>query len=140
MKIILDLKAVMDTNVFVSGVFFSGPPYQILNAWQSGDFELVVSQEILDEYQRVGEILAEEHPGIDLDSILTFVIEHAKVYEPARLKEPVCEDPDDDKFLACALASGSCIIISGDKHLLKVSGFQGIEVLKPRQFVDKYLG
>ena len=42
----------------VSGVFYSGPPYQILQAWQSGEFELVVSQEILDEYRRVGEILA----------------------------------------------------------------------------------
>lgn len=59
MKVVLDLKAVMDTNVFVSGVFFSGPPYQILKAWQSGEFELVVSHDILDEYRRVGEILAD---------------------------------------------------------------------------------
>jgi len=129
----------MDTNVFVSGVFFSGPPYQILKARQSGEFELVVSQEILDEYRRVGEILAEERPKIDLNPILTFILEHAKVYESAELKEPVCEDPDDDKFFACALASGSRIIISGDKHLLKVSGYQGIEVLKPREFMDRYL-
>jgi len=140
MKIVLDLKVVMDTNVFVSGVFFSGSPYQILKAWQSGEFELVVSQEILDEYQRVGEILAEERHTVDLNPILNFVIEHAKVYRPAKLKEPVCEDPDDDKFIACALASGSGVIISGDKHLLKVSGYQGIEILKPREFVDRYLG
>ena len=140
MKIVLDLKIVMDTNVFVSGVFFSGPPYQILNAWQSGDFELAVSQEILDEYRRVGEVLAEEHPKVDLNPILTFVLENAKVYKSAELKEPVCEDPDDDKFFACALASGSKLIISGDRHLLKVSGYRGIEVLKPREFVDRYLG
>lgn len=140
MKVVLDLKVVMDTNVFVSGVFFSGPPYQILKAWQSGEFELVVSHEILDEYRRVGEILGEEHPAIDLKPFLNFVLEHAKVYQPAALKEPVCEDPDDDKFFACALASGSEVIISGDKHLLKVSGYQGIQVLKPREFVDTYLG
>jgi len=139
MKIVLDLKVVMDTNVFISGVFFNGPPYQILNAWQSGEFELVVSQEILDEYRRVGEIMAEERPKIDLNPILTFVLEHAKVYKSAKLKGPVCEDPDDDKFFACALASGSNVIISGDKHLLKVSGYQGVEVLKPREFLDKYL-
>ncbi|HSG45610.1 MAG TPA: putative toxin-antitoxin system toxin component, PIN family [Anaerolineales bacterium] len=139
MKIVLDLKVVMDTNVFVSGVFFSGPPYQILNAWQSGEFELVVSQEILDEYRRVGEILAKERPKIDLDPILNFVIEHAKVYKSAKLKESICEDPDDDKFFACALASGSKIIVSGDKHLLKVSGYKGIEVLKPRDFMDRFL-
>jgi putative PIN family toxin of toxin-antitoxin system len=140
MKIVLDLKVVMDTNVFISGVFFSGPPYQILTAWQSGEFELVVSQEILDEYRRVGKILAEERPKIDLNPILNFVIEYAKVYKPVKLKRPVCEDPDDDKFFACALASGSKIIISGDKHLLKVSGYEGIEVLKPREFLDRYLG
>ena len=120
MKVVLDLKVIMDTNVFVSGVFFSGPPYQILNAWQSGAFELVVSQEILDEYHRVGEILAEERPKIDLNPILKFVIEHAKVYKPVKLQEPVCEDPDDDKFFACALASGSRVIISGgSRELLK---------------------
>ena len=139
MKIVLDLKVVMDTNVFVSGVYFSGPPYEILKAWQEGVFELVVSQEILDEYRRVGEILSAERPNVDLDPILTFVIEHAKVYQPVDLNEPVCEDPDDDKFFACALASGSQVIVSGDKHLLKVSGYQGIEVLKPREFVDRYL-
>ena len=83
---------------------------------------------------------SEERPKIDLNSILNFVIEHAKVYRPTKLREPVCEDPDDDKFLACALASGSGIIISGDKHLLNVSGYQGIQVLKPREFVYKYLG
>lgn len=139
MKVILDLKVVMDTNVFVSGVFFSGPPYQILQAWQAGNFEIVVSQEILDEYRRVGEILAEEHPKIDLNPILTLFIENAKVYKPAKLKEPICEDPDDDKFFACAIASQSEVIISGDKHLLKVSGYEGIEVLKPRDFLDKYI-
>ena len=133
MRVVLDLKVVMDTNVFVSGVFFSGPPYRILQAWQSGEFELVASQEILEEYRRVGEILAEEHSGIDLNPVLNFAIEHAKVYQPAKLKEPVCEDPDDDKFFACALASGSKIIVSRDKHLLMVSGYEGIEVLKPRE-------
>ncbi len=100
---------------------------------------MVASQEILDEYRRVGEILAEEHPAIDLKLVLNFVVEHATIYKPVALREDVCEDPDDDKFLACTLASGSKIIISGDKHLLKVSGFQGIRVLKPRDFVDSYL-
>jgi uncharacterized protein len=139
MKIVLDLKVVMDTNVFVSGIFFSGTPYQVLKAWQSGEFELVVSQEILEEYKRVGEALGEDRPAIDWKPVYEFVLKHAKVYKPVKLKEPVCEDPDDDKFFACALASGCDVIISGDKHLLKVSGYQGVEVLKPREFLDRYL-
>jgi predicted nucleic acid-binding protein len=55
------------------------------------------------------------------------------------LEGQVCADPDDDKCLACALASGAGIIVSGDKHLVDVSGYRGIEVLRPRAFVDRYL-
>jgi predicted nucleic acid-binding protein len=51
----------------------------------------------------------------------------------------VSDDPDDDKFLACARSAGVPIVVSGDKHLLEVSGWESIDVLKPRQFVDRYL-
>ncbi len=88
----------------------------------------------------MGRILAENHPAIDLEPMLEFVIENAVVFSAASLAEPVCDDPDDDKFPACALASGGDIIVSGDKHLLNVSGYRDIEILKPRNFVNKYLG
>ncbi len=57
----------------------------------------------------------------------------------ADLPEQVCTDADDDMFLACALASGAKIIASGDKALLKTSGYRGIEVLKPKDFAARYL-
>jgi len=133
------VKVVLDTNVFVSGVFFNGPPFSILQAWRAGKIQLVISAEILEEYRRVGEILAGEHPAIDLRPILDYVVQNTVIFSVAPLPESVCEDPDDDKFLACALASGSNLIVSGDKHLLKVSGNLKITVLKPRAFLDKYL-
>jgi len=55
------------------------------------------------------------------------------------LPAPVCDDPDDDKFLACALASKTGVIISGDRHPLEVSGYRGITIMKPREFADHYL-
>ena len=58
------MKVVLDTNVFVSGVFFSGPPYQILQAWRDQKIELIVSPEILAEYQRVSQILAAPYGGV----------------------------------------------------------------------------
>jgi putative PIN family toxin of toxin-antitoxin system len=133
------MNIVMDTNVFISGVFFNGPPFQILEAWQSGQFELIVSEEILEEYRRVGEVLTEQYPGVDINPILNFLIARVRVYGAVELQAPVCEDPDDDKFLACALSSNTTVIISGDKHLLKVSGYEGIEILKPREFINRYL-
>jgi uncharacterized protein len=133
------VRIVLDTNVFVSGVFFSGPPFRILEAWRDGRLELAISKEILDEYQRVGEELAKQYPAIDLRPILDLVIVKAKLFPSQNLSETVCEDPDDDKFFACAIASKSKIIVSGDKHLLKVSGYRGVKVLSPREFVDIYL-
>lgn len=133
------MKVILDTNVFISGVFFSGPPHQILNAWRDGVIKLVISQDILSEYRRVGEAFSDEFPSIDLRPILDLVTIEAELYVAEDLPEPLCSDPDDDKFLACAIASGSKIIISGDKHLLKVSGYQDIEILKPREFINKHL-
>jgi putative PIN family toxin of toxin-antitoxin system len=133
------VKVVLDTNVFISGVFFSGPPYQILSAWRDGKIQLIISQEILSEYRRVGEVFADKFPSIDLQPILDLVTIEAELYDTKDFSEPVCSDPDDDKFLACAITSGSRIIISGDKHLIKVSGFKGIEVLKPSEFVKRHL-
>ncbi|MDO9130927.1 MAG: putative toxin-antitoxin system toxin component, PIN family [Anaerolineales bacterium] len=133
------MKVVLDTNVFVSGVFFSGPPYQILQAWRAGRIELSVSHAILAEYHRVGKILAEDHPDVDLNPLLEFLAQNAEVVTAPPLPEQVCEDPDDDKFIACALAGRNKVIVSGDKHLLDVAGYQKIEVLKPRKFVTKYL-
>ena len=133
------MKVVIDTNVFISGVFFSGPPYQILKAWQNRNIQIIVSLEILDEYYRVGEELSAQFPEADLNPILELVTTKAELIEAERLDETVCDDPDDDKFFACAIAGGADLIISGDKHLLKMSGYQGIKVVRPRQFFDNYL-
>jgi len=121
------LRIILDTNVFVSGVFFTGPPYQILKAWREGRVRLIVSPEILEEYEQVGKILAEEFPSINLQPILDFVTIKSEIIPAERLSERVSDDPDDDKFLACAISANSKIVISGDRHLLKVSGFRGIK-------------
>lgn len=133
------MRVILDTNVFVSGIFFSGPPYQILKAWHDGKLKLMICPEILEEYQRVGAVLNEQFPSIDLGKILEIITVKATMVHAQSLPEPVCTDPDDDKFLACALASKSRVIVSGDKHLLHVSGYREIRVMKPREFVDKYL-
>jgi len=133
------VRVILDTNVFVSGVFFTGPPSRILDAWNKGNLQLVISQEILEEYQRVGEVLSGPFPGVRLEPILGLLTIGAELLSVEHLPEPVCQGPDDDKFLACALAGECNVIVSGDKHLLKVSGFQGIHVAKPRIFVDEYL-
>jgi putative PIN family toxin of toxin-antitoxin system len=133
------VKVILDTNVFVSGVFFSGPPNKILGAWRNGKVRLVVSPEILDEYARVGDELASRFPGINLRPILELVTVGADIVSSSDSVDPICDDPDDDKFFLCAISAGCKIIVSGDKHLLGKSGYGGIQVLKPRDFLEKIL-
>lgn len=134
------MNVVLDTNVLVSGILFTGPPHQILLAWSEGRFELVLSADIHDEYRRVARELQRQYPAVDIGAVLDVVLLNATAFEPAPLEAPVCVDPDDDKFLACALASGATTIVSGDKHLLKVTDYRGIEVLRPRAFLERLLG
>ena len=133
------MKIVLDTNVLVSGIFFSGQPADILLAWNRGKYRLVLSPEILDEYTRVSAELAEKFSGIDVHRILDLIVVHSEVCSPAPMPERVCEDPHDDMFIAAAIDSRTKIIVSGDKHLLKVSGYKGVSVITPRQFLAQHL-
>ena len=126
------MKVVVDTNVLVSGLLFGGVPGEMLTAWTSGAFVLVVSPSILSEYRRVGRELARGRPTLDVALIAV----HATVVEAAQLDAPVSADPDDEQFLAAAQTGDAAWIVSGDKHLLADSGWSGITVLEPRAFVD----
>ena len=133
------MKIVLDTNVFISGIFFSGPPFQILQAWKERKIQFVLSQEIVSEYQRVAEALADKYPIVDISGIIEMVTIYSEIVETDGYELFECEDPDDNKFVECAMAGNCKTIVSGDKHLLKLSGFQNINVLTPRKFVDSYL-
>ena len=134
------MKLVLDTNVLISGIFFSGPPCEILKAWQNGLVQIALSPEILEEYHRVLGRLTERFPSINAAPILNVITANAEIVQGETLPTQVCEDPDDDKFLACALSANSTVIISGDKHLLKISGYQDITVFRPRDFIEQHLG
>jgi putative PIN family toxin of toxin-antitoxin system len=135
------VKVVLDTNVLVSGVFFGGVPGRILSAWAAGKVVLVLSPVILEEYRRVGHELGLQYPDLNttFERVLTLIAMNAMIVDAPPLTGPVSEDPADDMFLAAALASQTRLIVSGDQDLLRVSGWRGIDVLTPRQFLDQQL-
>lgn len=51
----------------------------------------------------------------------------------------IANDPDDDKFLACAVAAKASAIISGDPHLLALGSYRGIRIMTPVQFLEHKL-
>lgn len=130
------MRVVLDTNVFVSGVFFGGPPGRVLAAWRDGRIEVVVSREIIEEYVRVGERLSARFPGVDLEPALDLISVSATLITAPPLPEPVCQDHDDDKFLACAVAASARYVVSGDRDLLATSPYERVVVIRPRAFAD----
>jgi len=133
------VRVVVDTNVLLSAILFGGTPGRILDAWRAGKVELVMSPDIVEEYVRVGERLNERYSDVEIQPIVALLVQNATIVPDTPLPGPVCDDPDDDKFLACALASGTDIVVSGDKKLRAVSGYEGVHVLTPRQFADRWL-
>lgn len=133
------MRIVLDTNVFISGIFFTGPPYRIIKAWRDGKVQLLVSPSILDEYQRIGVELALQFRDVDLRPFWDLLTIQAEIVLAPTLPQVIHDDPSDDKFLEAAVAGNASYIISGDKHLLKLSEFQGIQILKPKDFVQRHL-
>ena len=133
------MKVVLDTNVVVSGIFFSGPPREILRSWSRGKIQLLITPEIFEEYQRIAAELNKKYPSIEIKRILEVILVGSELIIAAPLPRPICLDPNDDKFFDCAAAGSTFIIVSGDKHLLKASGSHGISVVTPRYFKDRYL-
>ena len=130
------MRVVVDTSVFLPGVFFGGPPRDVLAAWLASRIEMVVSGEIIQEYLRVGVRLSARFPGADLDRVLDMVAETAMLVSAPALPEPVCEDRDDDKFLACAVAAGARYVVSSDRALLATSPYRNVTVIRSRDLLD----
>lgn len=90
---------------------------------------MVLSPAILEEYRRVGHELGTRHPDVKaaFEPVLTLIAMNAMIVDAPSLTRPVSREPDDDMFLAAALAARAPCVVSGDRDLLQVSGWQGIE-------------
>jgi len=133
------MRIVIDTNVFISGIFFKGPPARILKAWENKDLQIVISKEILSEYHRVAQELSSQFPTVDILPIIEMVTIHGEFIDTKGVNITICEDPDDNKFIECAIAGNCTEIVTGDKHLLKLGSYKDFTILSPRNFVDRFL-
>jgi putative PIN family toxin of toxin-antitoxin system len=133
------LLVVLDTNVWISGIFFrGGPPAALLRAWRDKRFEIVLTPEVLDELEQK---LREKSVQFTSDQALgeewiAYIKTFAQVVRVSVTVEGVCRDQDDDKFLAAALSANASYVISGDYDLQVLEQHQGVKVLSPREFVD----
>lgn len=132
------MRVVIDTNVFVSS-FFGGNPRKIIDMWKTGQIALCLSGDILDEYievlKRIG--LNDED---ELGELLALFSKGLNIIFTSRTQkiDVVKDDPEDNKFIECAVALKAELIITGDKALEAVKEYAGIKILTPVQFLKDY--
>jgi len=129
------IKVVLDTNVFVSS-FFGGSPRKIVDIWKTGEVTLCLSRPIIDEYIEVLRRL-ELQDERELGELLGLFARGLHVVFTAKPPElnVVEDDPDDNKFVECAVALKADFIISGDKALTAIQDYMGIKIVNPREFI-----
>ncbi len=139
------LRAVIDTNLFVSGMFARDAlSAQLQNLWIGQQFELVTSLEIIREVSRVlsyPRIKARFNPSEDnVRRFFRLIFRKAIISKDLYRTDKVVDDPTDNKFLACALEKKADYIISRDPHLRNLKHYHGIQIIDATTFIQKVKG
>ena len=116
-----------DTNVYISAFISGGRPRQLLEAARRGAIRLAELDRVLRDKFRVSDDTRRETTDT-LAALTTFVI-------PTRRIEAVPEDPDDNRVLECAVAAGSRYIVTGDRALLRLGRFEGVQIVRVADFM-----
>lgn len=137
------LRVVLDTNVFVSSLLVKeGPAAQVLDAWRARRYLLIVSPDLVAEIAstlRYPRIRRRYHITEDDIQALLDLLETDSILVPgtADVSGSVPEDPDDEVVLGCAVEGDADLVVSGDRHLLALGGFRGIEIVAVRRFMER---
>ena len=129
-------RVVVDTNVLISALLFKGALSRFVELWQKGKIVPVISKKIFEELRVVL-----EYPKFSLSKDeLKSIIEHEILpyFEIVEVKEEVksvCRDPEDDKFISCALSASADYIVSGDKDLCDLKQYGPIKIVRASDFL-----
>lgn len=132
------MKALLDTSVLVSALFWRGAPYRCLLAAEAGLYELVISGEIVDELAKelVNKFRLTKK---ETEEAVGAIRKIGQRVEISKRVQVVNDDPDDDKFLEAAIAASAENIVSGDQHLLRIHQYGNIQILKASNFIKQVL-
>jgi len=130
------VKAVFDTNILISALGWNGKPEECLKKVFDDSITGYTSPEILRELA-----LVMDYPHLDFresekQRFLSQVATEFHIVQPETSVE-VCRDPDDNKFLECALAADASYVVSGDDDLLDLEEFEGIQIVSPSTFLEE---
>jgi putative PIN family toxin of toxin-antitoxin system len=131
-------RIVLDTNVLLSAILFGGPPKQVLDLVISGAVDCCLSLAILDELR---DVIRRPRFGFSAEQAFNVLEELHTVCEitnPTIRVTVVTIDPDDDKILECAVESTATFVVTGDRHLLNLREFRGIQIVTPAIYLKEF--
>ena len=132
------MRVVLDTNVFISGIFWQGNACAaIIEAWKNKGFTLVFSHAMLEEFVRVLRSFKIQMDEKLIEEWQQMIIENSIIVEPVNKLDIVPFDPSDNKFFEAAVAGNAQYIVSQDRHLLQIQKYQNIQVLTLPEFLQK---
>lgn len=133
------LRVVLDPGVLISAVLATGgAPAQIVDRWEEGEFDLIVSPKLLEELIEVLE-RPKFRPSVDefeARALADTLRQEALLVDDPDDPPPVTPDPDDDYLVALAVAGPADVIVSGDSHLTDLVD-PPVAALRPREFLDE---
>ena len=130
-------KVVLDTNVTISAFFWSGHPRTIFDLIRNRKLMMLLSGQMESEFIRV---LGYSKFNLSSKELLPFIKNlrnNAEFVETSIKISVITSDPTDNIFLECAIDGKADYIISGDKHLLDLGTYGGIQILKAKDFLLK---
>ena len=132
------MRILIDTNILISALFFGKFPKEFLNELLEDNFEICINDAILSEYEETIHKKIIKKKYILDEKLYTKFLSKVDIFEiESDIK--ICRDPDDDKFINCAIDAKAIYIVSGDNDLLTIKNFAGIEIVTAREFYAKYL-
>ncbi len=134
------MKITVDTNVLISATFWFGDSNKIIQMVDDKQLELILSKPIIDEYKNVlfyNEIQSKiKNKNLEIIYSIKKLMSISKIIKPKEKINIIKEDSKDNKILECAIEGGVNLIISQDRHLLKLKNFRGIRIVTPKEFLN----
>ncbi|MDQ7824072.1 MAG: putative toxin-antitoxin system toxin component, PIN family [Candidatus Eremiobacteraeota bacterium] len=131
-------RIVIDTNVLISALGWSGAERALLMQCRKGVFQLVISLPLLKELERVLHYKKLKFQKEEQREFLSLVLELSVIVEPKESFDAISAHPPDNRILECACEGQTEYIISGDEHLLHLSEFHGIKIMRAPDFLKAF--
>ena len=129
------IRVLPDTNIIISSVFWRGNPYEVVRKGILGEYQLVISAEILDEV--VDKLRNKfKFPEESIQELIDILMTYCHIVDVTS-KFDVVRDKKDNKIVECAFDGKADYIVTGDPDLLELKEFKGIEIIKAKEFLEK---